>query len=125
MQHELLTVSKISQLSGCSDGTVRKDADAGRLPVSVRKSDGERLFGAVDGVLYALQRRLGVDVRGVSDQVAAEKVATAITKCTGTAVADAYPAIVAFASMLDDDVCRLQLATAIRSITPGTPLGWK
>jgi len=45
---QLLRVSGAARHMGCSEPTIRRWADSGRLPVAVRLTDGTRLFKPSD-----------------------------------------------------------------------------
>ena len=52
---KLLTVSQAAHRLARSEGTVRRWADSGRLPIATRLSDGTRLFAVRDVTALAEQ----------------------------------------------------------------------
>src|SRR5690349_10732030 len=97
---DLFSVSRVSKLADCSDGTTRNAIDAGRLP-AIRKADGQRLMKSADAALSRANRIFGLRLTTVNDE-SAEQLARELSKCTAPTIAKGFQVLELFSSLVGD-----------------------
>jgi hypothetical protein len=94
-----LKLNKVADLAGCSPDTVRRDGDAGVIPMV--RADRERLFEVPPATLYAANKRFKLDLKGFTAEDA-KRLADAVTMATASVAAESYSLITKFHNLTDE-----------------------